>query len=1189
MEQYTSILFNDAQSSINSLIETYKTGDNLELELRYADHTGHTNIGSFKDFLKRDDLKEIEYVDESIFTYQSTIQVMNHVMTRYFPRLKLYENKKNLRRIFPTEEKKRNIKFNNALPIVISLAEERTVKGIDEGAQLISVQRRQRISYSSKKIPAWRVDVTIRLYASEYEGVQMKSTRSRHDALTVKLTKDNVLNPVLYHALDIEFEHVGAKDNVIKDMISLFTYLYENSYKLFNTDYAFIKTLSNVDKIPDVGIFTQALLESTNVKEWWSLEKTDGEHRVLLLSDKFGYYMTRKELIAIPLRSSVGVLIIDCEFINDKYLAFDSPYLGKDISQLTYPERYALLKEVKIKGIDIKVAQPVTKYANEINFVNTNRTSPTTGNMIDGIIIVRASAPYYTVNSFKMKTGYLNTIDFKVKNVEDKLYLVVQGKAKDAVNYIKLITRSGRLYDKMYNKMPINHPAEAQIEIIWSSPFYENMSTLCIDKKWDSTGFFPQDIVAVNKLIGTKLDNKIVECAYSRSGWVPMHIRDDKIYPNNLRVAISNTDSIFNPVHVAESYFTHKMTDTGKELANAFRTINHIIRSFVSEAYIEPVMTSGVLLDIAGGRGADISHYFLAGVRNIFAIDSDASALVEYAKRARGVMYFMKESENYISRIIPNSKQHNMSTPMLFNAIHEMLDGTNYNILHQLLSRNEWKDCEVAVMNFAIHYLCDSYASLVALRMIVDKVLTPGGVFILTYYDGDEILKDMGSKGVLEIGSYKITRLDNGRGAMTRRIAHSADVIVKPEMEYIRSLWINTVKEEFIVDLDKLGCTHSEDIFNRWIISLVAQPNAKGLQLTFDRTVSNTKEMVDELVQASGVKVPASFFDLKRFDKKPKMVKFSYKIDIQKEVTLTDPIGTMTISLESYDKLRMMYGGPDDKFEDCLYVLTRRYYTTWGVTGYNLHASISQRAFYNIKQNFGVTIECFASPFNCLNDRYCSAFPDTDGVFGSLGNFFNHTFEPNDVLYLNPPFTESAMKQAAEVISKLDNDAIVIVPSWRKPVSAYHNILDKCCQEKQLVSTGADFITGSQGKTTSDNWKSNFVTEVYVKLSKDTNYTHMDMSHILTDFVGTLSDSKSSSVDWASMPLPTIASSGYRDEPLVHTELLKSVFGIKFKNISVHQPLGNLHVNDAIRMLQFASIEQTIDYCKYIRIMVLKR
>jgi phosphorylated CTD-interacting factor 1 len=43
----------------------------------------------------------------------------------------------------------------------------------------------------------------------------------------------------------------------------------------------------------------------------------------------------------------------------------------------------------------------------------------------------------------------------------------------------------------------------------------------------------------------------------------------------------------------------------------------------------------------------------------------------------------------------------------------------------------------------------------------------------------------------------------------------------------------------------------------------------------------------------------------------------------------------------------------------------------------------------------GVEAEGFASPLNCRWLRYCSAFPDTDAPFGSLGSFFG--FRPNEV------------------------------------------------------------------------------------------------------------------------------------------------------------------------------------------------
>ena len=38
-----------------------------------------------------------------------------------------------------------------------------------------------------------------------------------------------------------------------------------------------------------------------------------------------------------------------------------------------------------------------------------------------------------------------------------------------------------------------------------------------------------------------------------------------------------------------------------------------------------------------------------------------------------------------------------------------------------------------------------------------------------------------------------------------------------------------------------------------------------------------------------------------------------------------------------------------------------------------------------LHKNFGVTLECFASPLNCYFRQYCSAFSDIDSYFGSRG------------------------------------------------------------------------------------------------------------------------------------------------------------------------------------------------------------
>ena len=88
----------------------------------------------------------------------------------------------------------------------------------------------------------------------------------------------------------------------------------------------------------------------------------------------------------------------------------------------------------------------------------------------------------------------------------------------------------------------------------------------------------------------------------------------------------------------------------------------------------------------------------------------------------------------------------------------------------------------------------------------------------------------------------------------------------------------------------------------------------------------------------------------------------------------------------------------------------------------------------------GVDFECFASPLNCRYGRFCSAFADVDGAFGSAGSFLD--FAPaRGSFEANPPFVPELMGAAADRIEELLAAAqkadeplsfTVIVPSWKQ-------------------------------------------------------------------------------------------------------------------------------------------------------------
>ena len=86
-------------------------------------------------------------------------------------------------------------------------------------------------------------------------------------------------------------------------------------------------------------------------------------------------------------------------------------------------------------------------------------------------------------------------------------------------------------------------------------------------------------------------------------------------------------------------------------------------------------------------------------------------------------------------------------------------------------------------------------------------------------------------------------------------------------------------------------------------------------------------------------------------------------------------------------------------------------YKALGGSGYQ--AACSGVVFDVMKADFGVAMECFASPLNCRWGRFCSAFPDVDAAFGSVGSFFRFT-PTSGSFEANPPF-EPALIMAMQV------------------------------------------------------------------------------------------------------------------------------------------------------------------------------
>ena len=152
--------------------------------------------------------------------------------------------------------------------------------------------------------------------------------------------------------------------------------------------------------------------------------------------------------------------------------------------------------------------------------------------------------------------------------------------------------------------------------------------------------------------------------------------------------------------------------------------------------------------------------------------------------------------------------------------------------------------------------------------------------------------------------------------------------------------------------------------------------------------------------------------------------------------TMTAACSNLNMDPSSKDFNSLTFGGAEGTdigqdevtraFHAGLYSMLARYNA---LLGHGMQCALPEHVFETLHDHVQTNFECFASPLNCRYSSYCSAFPDTDAIFGSKGSFFD--FFPTAGSYeVNPPFIESIMAEAvnhAHNLLSASTDAISFV------------------------------------------------------------------------------------------------------------------------------------------------------------------
>lgn len=458
-------------------------------------------------------------------------------------------------------------------------------------------------------------------------------------------------------------------------------------------------------RVPQVGVLTNHVYYSHSPDEFKWLEKTDGQRTIVILDGTGASKLIGKttEPLSMKFPSPVPQSVLDCEQYDGVLYVFDAYAVAGDIvDELPFDKRMERVRQLftdhpfLVNNFRVKVVHDVSRenIKDIIASVNSLNNSIETGNQIDGIIFQLNDLPYTSKKciSFKLKRKILNTIDFKVVwNKERNLYQLFLG-------------------DRLFR-----------------SPYWYNSNRMYIDMSWDKTGYPPSLVKDANAILGkmksnpSAFDNKIVELSLNEAKrWIPLRVREDKTWSNSYQVGVSNCSVIFSPLEINESYFTKDFSKSPftEQLRMEYHDASHQIREQIFARFFKHVRHDSPLscLDVCGGRGADSRYLISNNVRDIFVIDGDKPALVRYVDRC------WKDCSITARQFIFGKDP--------FPTIHNEV----------AYSRTMF---DIVIMNFAVHYLADDREKLIGLKDMIISLLKPGGKFMVTFFDGDKLLKQL--------------------------------------------------------------------------------------------------------------------------------------------------------------------------------------------------------------------------------------------------------------------------------------------------------------------------------------------------------------------------------------------------------------------------------------------------------------
>lgn len=675
------------------------------------------------------------------------------------------------------------------LPYIVSLSAE-----VPTGPEPVSISAlvrfKARLSFETVGKP-WRYDITA-IRSGKFNEMSAIIRDIRDNFLPRNMTAENFLQTIDHgnaDAYEVEIEYIGEnKDLTGSDITAVVNDLFTMIAPKFGDDMVYQEQIYHVatwilgkeaaevyrkptHRLKRLLNDTIAMSKNTYMEIWppagWFLtDKADGRRTCVIVSGKQMHVLLSDKMMTYECPQLMETTIGDCELIGDptgKYNlhVFDMMVLNnhnhsadgfeirdtkleevaKIISDLLPVDCTSVVKHYERLGDDPADYERVFRkvYGAEYSYE------------LDGLVLVRPGDGYNDTLNYKWKPLMQNTIDFvAIKCPQSLLGMTPYINKPGKTLYLLCVGLSSRARDML--GIPVLNALKSVIECtntrgycpVQFSPSANSMAYLW----W------------VDAPTPDMYDRKIVELVQNPDAkdlteqWMLVKVRTDRFmednyYGNDYRTAESIYMNYVDPFHLEAlwtppaSYFTRESTDV-------YHAANRFKRLVIMDVFKKYLVRGSKIIDLAGGRGADLNRYESLGIAHALFIDIDASAIAELIRR-KFTLLTKRGGDDTDAKSLRGPYDFNKRfTKSNRTTIHTLVADLASPYEDLIVSTYQYgyneKTVTTFVCNFAIHYLCGSEQTIANLFKFIAAMSMPGATFIFTTMDGSrvfDILKDV--------------------------------------------------------------------------------------------------------------------------------------------------------------------------------------------------------------------------------------------------------------------------------------------------------------------------------------------------------------------------------------------------------------------------------------------------------------